>query len=63
MQNYNQCSLFFYQKQTTLIVIFDVCVLVLSPNLRIGLKQNFMAKSGILGFLILLGRFLYEKKY
>ena len=33
------------------------------PNLRRGLKHNFVAKSGILGFLILFGRFLYEKKY
>ena len=39
------------------------CGLVLSPNLRIGLKQNFVAKSGILGFLILFGRFLFEKNY
>ena len=37
--------------------------LVLSPNLRRGLKQNFVAKSGILGFLILFGRFLYEENY
>ena len=37
--------------------------IVLSPNLRRGLKQNFVAKSGILGFLILFGRFLYEEKY
>ena len=36
---------------------------VLSPNLRRGLKQNLVAKSGILGFLILFGRFSYEKKY
>ena len=38
-------------------------LIVLSPNLRRGLKQNFVAKSGILGFLILFGRFVYEKKY
>ena len=38
-------------------------LVVLSPNLRRGLKQNFVAKSGILGFLILFGRFLYEEKY
>ena len=38
-------------------------VVVLSPNLRRGIKQNFVAKSGILGFLIVFGRFLYEKKY
>ena len=38
--------------------------IVISPNLRRGLKQNFVAKSGILGFFILFGRFLlYEKKY
>ena len=36
---------------------------VLSPNLGRGLKLNFVAKSGILGFLILFGRFLYEEKY
>ena len=31
---------------------------ILSPNLGRGLEQNFVAKSGILGFLILFGRFL-----
>ena len=36
--------------------------IILSPNLRRGLEENFVAKSGILGFLILFGRFLYEKK-
>ena len=50
-------------KYMSILFAIILALLVLSPNLRRGLKQNFVAESGILGFLILFGRFLYEKKY